>query len=88
MRHKNDEQIEKELEWYMIDDADSFNHGGADIKSDREWKKWTKSHTNDEHVSEEFFENFFPCMNINSKSLDEHNSSRNSPYCSSVQHEK
>ena len=62
--------------------------GVVEFESDVEWKKDIELHPNDNNIVDACFEHFCPCVKGHSKLIYGHNSSRNSPYCSSVKYEK
>ena len=88
MKHQDDKQIDKKLEWVTIDDEYSVNLGGIDFESDAEWKKDIELNPNDDNLAELHFEHLFLCVKGNTKLIDEFNYSRKSPCYSSVKHDK
>ena len=69
MKHHDDEQLQKELEWDRIDATNSVNFGGIDFDAQVEWRKDIELNANGENFSEVHFENFFPCTKYMLNSL-------------------
>ena len=48
MKHHDDKQLTKELEWDMTDDEDSIDIGGEGFDTEVEWRKDVELNPNDE----------------------------------------
>ena len=76
------------MQYDIIDDTDYVDLRGVDFHSDIERRKCFAMKTNDENISEIFFEHLFPRAKGYATFIDEFHYFQRLPYCSSVKHEK
>ena len=87
MKCNDEKQVENELEWEMIEDAQSIDHGREDFGTDVYCRKDIELDPDDENLSD-IFVSIFPCTKGHVKLIDECPSSRRSPHCVTVKKEK